>query len=616
MVDAENNHVAADVRVGECLFRQGRLWIEVVTDGLKGVIYGVDLKTSQAEIIDLPMDAPKDDSGYSPYSTGNSFEIIGDNLFFNRGGGVQRYSMRSKKWEDLPVPESGELTVVEGKLFIVNKNSILELNEDGKETKVLASTRRRPAINVLDTLGNYAHLLPGPDGLLRAIIGGKVYDQIKGSDGWTLTADASTNNPSIPARIPDEGFVLASASPDGAIAWQMIPRNGTSLETVLYEPAYFKNLRTILPGAPLRSRKPSPLSHWNHPRDIPLFNSPMVLDDGNLWFFYGDLTLEVIASGKPRFMEESGRHALLVEFRKDSPEASIVPLWFGLKEGAFTPEALANMLGVISGDGKVQTHPVGARTFNLTPDGIVVTAARIPGFWLIPWTDIEPRMEALVQQQAAAEKARLDTQEQHWAELLQKYHLDHREKFTPEEKEAMIDDPLFLELEMPQIDTNHNGRIDAEELAFFDANQDGVLDPKELDGLNQAWSLLAAQIMKEIDRNGDGELDPSELQAYAQSVDESRISFVQSLISLGRGPMVRPGQGITLDSIIDLERNQTLASLSYPDARGRGPIRGMRGPIRGPGRPGLPDIKALVEDYWKKQRDTAAAAPDTTNSPK
>jgi hypothetical protein len=225
-------------------------------------------------------------------------------------------------------------------------------------------------------------------------------------------------------------------------------------------------------------------------------------------------------------------------------------------------------------------------------------------------------MEALVQQQAAAEKARLDTQEQHWAELLQKYHLDHREKFTPEEKEAMIDDPLFLELEMPQIDTNHNGRIDAEELAFFDANQDGVLDPKELDGLNQAWSLLAAQIMKEIDRNGDGELDPSELQAYAQSVDESRISFVQSLISLGRGPMVRPGQGITLDSIIDLERNQTLASLSYPDARGRGPIRGMRGPIRGPGRPGLPDIKALVEDYWKKQRDTAAAAPDTTNSPK
>ena len=39
---------------------------------------------------------------------------------------------------------------------------------------------------------------------------------------------------------------------------------------------------------------------------------------------------------------------------------------------------------------------------------------------------------------------------------------------------AMNDDPLFLELELPSIDTNHNGIIDPEELAFFDAIQDGL----------------------------------------------------------------------------------------------------------------------------------------------
>ena len=69
---------------------------------------------------------------------------------------------------------------------------------------------------------------------------------------------------------------------------------------------------------------------------------------------------------------------------------------------------------------------------------------------------------------------------------------------------------------MDTIDANHNGRLDAAELSFFDANQNQVLETNELAGIKIAQELFAKKVMQKYDRNNDGFLDPMEFDALLQ----------------------------------------------------------------------------------------------------
>ncbi len=78
-----------------------------------------------------------------------------------------------------------------------------------------------------------------------------------------------------------------------------------------------------------------------------------------------------------------------------------------------------------------------------------------------------------------------------WPNLLTKYDHNHNGVIDLPEREEALDDPDFIEAELDMIDTNHNGRLDAPELAYFDANQNKILDPKEQAGIDIAQRLLA-----------------------------------------------------------------------------------------------------------------------------
>jgi hypothetical protein len=610
--DEKLRHLAALVNVGDGQVRRGRFWLPVsyFMGSIylqKAFIYGVDLETFQTQTIALPIDTsgPED-----AYRTGNSFEVIGDYLYFNFKNGIQRYSLLAQKWEDLPVPESGSLTAVGSRLFIFSKDSIHELNEDGKETMLLASTRRRPALNKLDQLGNYKSILAGPDDSLRAVVGYQVYELKKGAANWSQILDFHTFGlPDSSISYFSGGTVFKFSGNGQQTIWEKLLDNGTSSESMLTESASFGRRFGGPLARPLATNMPPLTTSWKHPRDIALRNAPFAFGEGNLWFLTGDLALHQEGTEIP-VLKSNGWQGQLLEFKNGLPEASVLPICLDVTAGLVTAEQLWKIPGVLNNDGKSSEYHVGNVPFKLTPQGIVAGGNGFPGFWLISWDELKPHMEALAQSQQAAAKAKAELPEQHWAELLRKYHLDHREKFTPNEKEAMIDDPLFLELELPQIDTNHNGIIDPEELAFFDANQDGVLQTNELAGLNQTWSLLAAQLMNEIGVNENGALDPSQLPAYAETADESRLNLIRNLLSFGSGPMIRPGQGITSNVIVNLERAQTLTAIRNESARGPGAARGSRGP----GGFGQPDIKSIVEDYWKKQR--ATSSPETTSATK
>ena len=94
---------------------------------------------------------------------------------------------------------------------------------------------------------------------------------------------------------------------------------------------------------------------------------------------------------------------------------------------------------------------------------------------------------------------------------------NHNGIIDPEEREEALDNPDFVESQLETIDANHDGRLDLEELVYFDANANKILDPKEEAGIDLAEHLFADRLLKNVDSNGDGFLDPSEFEELRQS---------------------------------------------------------------------------------------------------
>jgi Ca2+-binding EF-hand superfamily protein len=139
------------------------------------------------------------------------------------------------------------------------------------------------------------------------------------------------------------------------------------------------------------------------------------------------------------------------------------------------------------------------------------------GVWIVPVSQLDAAIAVQKQIQITKRSQLAAAAEQARKNLLAKYDLNHNGIIDPDEKEAALDDPALIESELDVIDANHNGWLDAEELAYFDANGNKTLDPKEQAGIEIAQHLLAERLLKKFDANGDGLLDRSEFNDLWQS---------------------------------------------------------------------------------------------------
>ncbi len=141
---------------------------------------------------------------------------------------------------------------------------------------------------------------------------------------------------------------------------------------------------------------------------------------------------------------------------------------------------------------------------------------RKTGIWLLPLPQIaavlagqrQVQLEQMAQAAASVEQSRKD--------LLVRFDLNQNGIIDPDEREAALDDPAFIASELDSIDTNHNGRLEVEELVYFDANTNKTLEPHEQAGIEIAQHLLAEGLMKKYDANEDGYLDRSEFSDLMQ----------------------------------------------------------------------------------------------------
>jgi Ca2+-binding EF-hand superfamily protein len=243
------------------------------------------------------------------------------------------------------------------------------------------------------------------------------------------------------------------------------------------------------------------------------------------------------------------------------------------------------------------------------------------GVWLMPVAQVETaravqkqiqlaRMAQENAQAVAAEEQHRKDLEQRHKDLLAKYDRNHNGIIDSEEKEEALDDPLFIESELDTMDANHNGRLDAEELVWFDANQNKVLDPKEQAGIDIAQHLLAAKLLKQFDANGDGLLDRSEFDNLRPSGPEAGTPFIHSIPFPDENHDGQVDLG-ELESFLKQQTHRGLRSRGGPTAALFNQSRGDTNQLFDPRQL----FKTEVEFYWQNPGGITHGPPFNRRTP-
>jgi Ca2+-binding EF-hand superfamily protein len=557
-----------------------------------------DPASSLWQIVDYPQDANLGEEHVMPGTREENvwdscIELIDDSLFLSFSGQIHKYDFKTRQWQilDFPGQKQSKLFAIEGHLYAANDETILEITDGGKGTRLLASTRRRPAVTALDSIDSFGSpdLFPSLNHPLCANIGSKIY----GWDGKDWQTVFTMDDLKLLEPVED-GFIFRSFQ-GNLWVWQ---KNQSAPDLWLSDapkpqPGVRNNGRNQTNNPPLH-----PLG--KSPADVPLTGCVATFYKSNLYFLV-DHTVVTNQSGGWTLVDKDGYNAKLVCLSRDWPEPLVVPLKFDLKlmrhdihifESSLSKSTWMHFAGDNLYIGQADT--LGLRTDNI-PE-----ADRL-GYWTIPISEIEANIEAQKQVVLAKKHDDDEAKRQLRDKMLAKYDHNHNGVIDTAEKEEALDDPAFIESELDMIDTNHNGWLDADELAYFDANKNKTLEPKEQAGIEIAQHLLAQRLLKQFDANGDGLLDQTEFNNLQDSImGTSKPRTLLQFVDQNHDNRLDLGE---LETFL---QQQTRTGLRSSGMRGSAVFNQMR---TNPGQAVDPRqmFKAAVESYWQN--------PVVTNRP-
>jgi len=598
-------------QIASCCYRDGKLWVEVRYDQMgfagRAAFYAVDLQTFAASRIEF-----EGEQGSLPglFSANGSrpFEVHGGCLYLSVGGAIRKYSFKQNAWEQFRVPASGKVLPVRlgNRLFFTSSSSILECAGDGS-FRTLASCRRQPPASLLDKLDSYGspHLFLNAAGTLQARIGTNVYAFSTITNDWFPVATLPQVDESN-YRGFDDGFLALSPNLGGAGVWLGMFGHSTS-PTNLFRRSWPQGTVLVSPFG--RSQRQKQLSTcW--PIDLPSLE--ICLQDNHLWFLTGAPKFRTDDSRRLRVQASDEPGPTMTRFATGDKQPLTIPIRFKTDDIKLTPVAAGSLA---SSYAVPWWHKW---ILQWTPQGMVMIArAPVPGFWFIPAPDLEAavaRAEDQRRLETEADRAQqrrevenLNARHEEWRkELLATYDKNQNGTFEPEEREAMIDDPHYLELELPAIDANTNGLLDAAELRFFDPDSNGMLEPREQKAIETALALFADQMMAKLTPDADGKVDPADLpdnlmMASGPSAAGPRFVF--------DGTAASRGDKIGREELITMLRSHLSRELL---------VSGQRIiPSMPPGmRTDAESLfRARVEAYWRASGSKADPPPRPANSP-
>jgi Ca2+-binding EF-hand superfamily protein len=549
-------------------------------------------------------------------------EVINHNRFYHRTtlfqgrvftsyeGQIRRFDVPTRRWQKIALPDLGncELFALNDHLYAATENLMVEILDDGVRAQILASNRRQPPASALDTeeLGTPI-LFAGPDRSLRAAIGNKIAAW-NGSDWRTVCPAPDTI---IPPAISQDGLLFMAAGQRGWSSIWHLAMAGDEMELYL--------------GASSGVEHPGPQAQpvWKLPSDIHSPALPAASRNGNLYLLVDHAKSEPIVDDQSkvnvgqRVVPQNGYHAQLLCFARHLGTPQMIPLNFA------APNADAPVYGGRPAGGfMMPVVPSAWLSFSSnwlclareTPDAIPNAngggnrRAGQPkaGIWMVALAEIDAEFarQQAAQQEQQAHAESLDRQSA--SDLLAKYDRNHNGIIDPDEREEALDDPAFIKTHLDEIDANHNGWLDAPELAWFDANQNKELDPKERTGIDLAEQYLAEKLLNQSDRDGNRWLTPVPYDAmihdslHESSAAEFDLQFAHVDIN--------HDNRIDLDELKNLMRQRLQGQLSRNVRRNPHEFGGAQPPGFHPMglRPRQPvnpaqKFKSAVEAYWQNQ---------------
>ncbi|MEN9573840.1 MAG: hypothetical protein RL514_1695 [Verrucomicrobiota bacterium] len=499
-------------------FAAGRIWtgLRYTTNYGQGdelMLVALEPDTLRAQTYVLPKPErtlPERDGWMNALFPG--YVVWDGHVYLHLGDRLKRLRLGGARWEDLPasVPDNATLFVVHGRLYFSAADSILELNEAGDGTRLLASTRRRPAETPLDTLGTLGSppVFPGPGGRVRVWTSARLFEHDPRARTWREIVAP----PQQQTIVRELNVTLATRGgyPMGRQSWFGV-FDDESEWSHLYDtapPAYAGQPPSAGSSAKTRWRVPAPFDPY-----LP----PAASLGKDLWSLHGWLATEARPGGGFRWKPVGDRHATLMFFPAGRSAPYLIPLWLeasakgaGLPQNPMHNSAMSPQTKLIA-----------------TGDGVIITDKRVPaGFWVLTKAELEPFFQAQERLTLEHHRARQESEAAQLVRmkksLLAQFDTNANGVLEPDEERAARANPIYQRLLDQEtaarwfkaFDANGDGLLDAPEYAAFRAQ------PPELEG--RKWTPPPFAEALQFDLNRDQRLNQRELASLLPHATKSR----------------------------------------------------------------------------------------------
>jgi hypothetical protein len=269
--------------------------------------------------------------------------LLRGELFSCESKQIKKYDFQKRQWQVLDISDGNnyELFALNGHLYAANSDAIFEITDNGKATRLLASTRRHPPISVLDTQPLGAPILfSGSNHSLRAIIGNKIFTWMD-SDWQEDYASPSLGAP----ELFDDGVLFRSV-PDAflgerdkpsCLSWLTASAAQPDL-CFFSEPPAANNFTPPGFSRPAKIKTPTAKPLWTLPSDLALANVTVGLHESDLYLLADHSRVEKISNDQHVLVQENilpqdGYHAALLCFSSNLPSPQKLFLKFDSTAG-------------------------------------------------------------------------------------------------------------------------------------------------------------------------------------------------------------------------------------------------------------------------------------------
>jgi len=215
-------------------------------------------------------------------------ELLNGAIYVSDLDAIRKYDFKTRLWTELPFPqqERPQLFTANDRLYAANAETMVEISDDERGFRVLASTRRRPAVSMLDTLSSLGApvLFSGSNHSLCTCLGDKTFRW----DGSDWCEQFALNGVQMVEPFPD-AVIFRSRPPVGLANLWLWKKDQSAPELCLED----EEMRgSNIGNTPVRhtpdSRAVKP--RWQSPEGCHLTMCAATYFNSKLFFLVGDIT--------------------------------------------------------------------------------------------------------------------------------------------------------------------------------------------------------------------------------------------------------------------------------------------------------------------------------------